>query len=100
MTLAGLRSAQGRLHRAEARADLMRAERDTLIVALAREGHSYRQLAEAAGLSLAAIGKITSAGGIRRYKTRDSGETTLTGETDHGKKTTKARGAGPGDQRD
>jgi hypothetical protein len=101
MSLAGLRSAQARLARAEARADLMRAERDELIVTLAADGSTYREIARAAGLSLAAIGKIASAGGIRRYRPREGGEPTLTGDEDHGKTTTRtARGSGPGGRRD
>ena len=90
MTFGSLRDKHRRLTRAENRVDRLRAERDAEIVDLARKGHRYRDLAEAIGLSLAAIGKIASAGGIRRYKARDSGTSppTLTGEDDHGTTTT------------
>jgi hypothetical protein len=90
MTLASLRDKQRRLNRAEDRHNRARAERDAEIVEGARQGHRYRDLAETTGLSVAAIGKIAAAGGIRRYKHRDSGDpSTLTGENDHGT-TTKA----------
>jgi hypothetical protein len=86
MTLASLRDKQRRLTRAEDRHNRARAERDAEIVDLARQGHRYRDLAETTGLSVAAIGKIAAAGGIRRYKHRDP--PTLTGENDHGTTTT------------
>ncbi len=90
MTFGSLRDKQRRLTRAENRADRLRAERDAEIVDLARKGHRYRDLADAIGLSLAAIGKIASAGGIRRYRARRSGPPPpkLTGENDHGTTTT------------
>ena len=76
MTFGSLRDKQRRLTRAENRADRLRAERDAEIVDLARKGHRYRDLADAIGLSLAAIGKIASAGGIRRYQSPQERATT------------------------
>jgi uncharacterized protein YerC len=68
---AELGAAQARVHDTAGANISARADRDELIVALVvREGLTYRQLAEATGMSIASIGKIVKAAGEGRYRTR------------------------------
>jgi len=65
--IGALREAQRRVNRAAKKLDDARAERDDMIVRFARTSTPYRKIAEATGLSLASIGKIAAAGGVRKY---------------------------------
>src|SRR5262252_3032180 len=66
--LGALRQAQARVNRARKKLDDARDERDDMIVRFARTSTPYRRIAEATGLSLASVGKIAAAGGIRKYR--------------------------------
>jgi uncharacterized protein YdbL (DUF1318 family) len=79
--LAALRAAQARVQGSEQATGDNRAERDAIVVRLAAElGVTYKELAAETGLSFQAIGKIVSAGGVRRYRPRGSGASPNTGE--------------------
>ena len=60
--LAEAARAQTRVGKAEQAADAARADRDETFRRLSLAGHSYRQIAEATGLSLSAISKIITKG--------------------------------------
>jgi uncharacterized protein YerC len=59
----GLRGAEGLVEAA-------REMRDLLIARAAEDGITYRELAEATGLSVATVGKIAADRGVRQYKRR------------------------------
>jgi hypothetical protein len=67
ITLAQAAQAARRADAAQAKADDRRDDRDRMIVALNRQGVPHRVIAEAVGLSLPAVGKVTRAGGIIRW---------------------------------
>jgi DNA-directed RNA polymerase specialized sigma24 family protein len=72
--MSALRAAHARLLASGAQTTEDRAERDAILVRLAAElGVTYKELAAELGLSVQAIGKIVSAGGVRRYRPRGSG---------------------------
>jgi hypothetical protein len=68
---AQLRAMQETVAAADAAADAARDDRDKVIIRLAAEHElTYQELAAITGLSVAAIGKIVKAGGVRRYRER------------------------------
>lgn len=66
--LAALVAAQARVTRAVKRLEKARDDRDAMIVRFIQTGTPYRLLAKATGLSIASIGKIAAARGVRKYR--------------------------------
>jgi len=64
-----LRTTTARLNAADAELAAARAERDRLIIDLALNTHlTYEQIAEAAGLTISGVWKVTTRAGISRQR--------------------------------